>query len=437
MKLLPLAFLLLWQSVAVSQAVSQTVAPDFVQAERAYFLYQRSIVPSGPGLSCAVLDADTFAHSAASLKDLRLFPQTTQAREIPYAITLSEPVQPDSESARVFNLGFKGRSLSFDLAMPHRPYTEVDLNLSGSDFIATATVTGTDTPGSTTGTRLGEFTLFDLTSQRLSRNTTLPLQESSFPYLHVELSLSPAPGAPSLQVSPQMIAGASVPPSREAQTVFAATTETSTITQQGRQSIIRFHLPQRVPVERISFELAPGFTKNFSRDVTLRDRSTGTPTADETLSGNIFRVRLTQAGREIRQQRLSIPATLGSNLQSDSEVEIVVNNGDDQPLPIAAVRLEMRQRRLCFEAASTDPLTLFYGDPTLSSPVYDFARTVTLTNHDPLARVGSEQKNPVYTPRPDTRAATERHPELIWVAFLAVICILAIVAIRSTRRLPR
>jgi hypothetical protein len=32
---------------------------------------------------------------------------------------------------------------------------------------------------------------------------------------------------------------------------------------------------------------------------------------------------------------------------------------------------------------------------------------------------------------------TERHPELIWIIFLAVICVLAVVAIRSSRHLSR
>jgi len=322
--------------------------------------------------------------------------------------------------------------------MPQRPYTEVVLDLAGADYIASATVTGMEQPGGSGGTRLGEFTLFDLSSQRLSRSTALPLQEASFPYLHVELNISPAPGVRGFEPSPQMVRGASVPPSREAQTVFTVAAETHAITQRGRETIARFTLPERVPVEQVSFVLAPEFKGNFSREVTISDHASGTPaSAGEVISGSISRVRLTEAGREIRQQRLSIPTTMGSNLQSAAEVEIAIHNGDDQPLPISAVRLEMRQRRLCFSASSTASLTLFYGDPALLAPEYDFARTVVLTNQTPEARVGPEQRNPVYTERRDTRPATERHPELVWVAFLAVICILAVIAIRSSRHLPR
>jgi hypothetical protein len=132
-----------------------------------------------------------------------------------------------------------------------------------------------------------------------------------------------------------------------------------------------------------------------------------------------------------------VPATLGSNFQSPAQVEVAVNNGDDEPLPITAVRLEMRERKLCFDAASLDPVTLFYGDSTLAAPQYDYARTFSANGTVHAAAVGVEQQNPIYRPRPDTRAATERHPELVWVVFLAVICVLAIIALRSTRHLPR
>ncbi|MEG9434755.1 hypothetical protein JAO29_00965 [Edaphobacter sp. HDX4] len=430
MKLISLLLLLFWQAGANPATT--------VTAQRQYFLYQRAIVPTAVGQNCAVLDAATFAHAAGSLRDLRLFAQTAAPREVPYAITLSEPVQPDAEPARVLNLGIREHLVSFDLVMPRRPYTAVVLDLAATDYVAVATVTGVDQPGKISGTWLGEFTLFDLTSQHLSRSTTLPLQESTFPYLHVELRISPAPGVRRLQLSPRIVRGASVPPSREAQTVFVPAVETRSVSQRGRQTVARFALPKHVPIERVYFVLSSGYRDNFSRNVVISDHASGMPaSAGEVLSGNIFRVRLTQAGTEINQQQLSVPATLGSNLQSSAEVEVTVNNGDDQPLPIVAVELQMRQRRLCFNATSMDSLTLFYGDSTLAAPEYDFARTIQFTNQSAPARVGPEQRNPAYTHRPDTRSLTERHPELVWVAFLAVVCILAVVAIRSSRHLPR
>jgi hypothetical protein len=420
--------LLLWQ--AVSPGINTSVAdPQF-------FRYERIItLPAGAGQTCIVISPQIFPNAAPSLKDLRLY---QEHREVPYAITLSEPLQPDNESARVLNLGLRGRTIVFDLAMPARPYTEVGLNLDGKDYLATATVSGSNDLSAKSSTHLGEFTLFDLSSQHLSRNTTLELQESSFPYLHIELTASPAPGNVNFTATPRMVAGATVPPSREAQTLYTTAVETNTIVQRGHRTIATFVLPERIPIERVSFRVAPDFKSNFSRDVRISDRPTGTPpAAGENIAGTILRVKLTQAGREIREQQLSVPATIGSNLQSAAIVEVAVENGNDAPLPLAAVSLEMRERKLCFDAPTSAPLTLYYGDSALTAPQYDYARLFSTAGSIRTAELGSEQKNPVYRSRPDTRPITERHPELLWIALLTVICSLGVVAVHSSKRLPR
>ena len=177
MKQVLLLAVLLWQATSNSEPVS---------ADPQYMRYQRTVtVNNGSGQNCAVVDPQIFPHAAPSLKDLRLY---QDGREVPYAITLSEPQQPDSDTAHVRNLGLRGRNIVFDVEMPNRSYTEITLDLAGQDFLATATVSGTRDPNYSNQTRLGEFTLFDLTSQHLSRNTTLHLQETSLPYLHIELA---------------------------------------------------------------------------------------------------------------------------------------------------------------------------------------------------------------------------------------------------------
>ena len=416
-----LAFLL-WQATPGSEPAA---------TDPQYLRYQRAVtVPSGSGQSCAVIDPLIFPHAAPSLKDLRLY---QGGHEVPYAITLSVPQQPDSDTGRVRNLGLRGRNIVFDVEMPNRPYTEITLDLAGHDFLATATVTGTRDPNYSNQTRLGEFTLFDLTSQHLSRNTTLHLQETSLPYLHIELSASPATGNRAFTATPEMVQDVTVPPSREAQSIYTTAATTTTITRRGRQSIATFALPERIPVERVSFDLAPAYKANFSRDVRIMDRPDGVNAMSESLAGTILRVHLTQAGREIRQEQLSVPATLGSNMQSAATVEVLVDNGDDTPLPIAAVRLEMRQRKICFDVSGTQPLTLFYGDLALTAPQYDYARLFTPSDAMQTAQLGPEQLNPDYRDRPDARPFTDRHPHLLWIVLLIVVCILAIVAIRSSK----
>jgi hypothetical protein len=422
--------LLLWQ-VAPS--------PRTPVADPQFLRYQRTIsLPNGAGQSCVAIDPRIFPNAAPSLKDLRIYQSAgRQSREIPYAVTLSEPAQSDSEPARILNLGLRGKTIVFDLGMPARPYTEVTLDLAGKDYLATAIVSGTSDLHAIASTTLGEFTLFDLTSQHLSSNTTIHLQESSFPYLHIELTASPAPGNNTFVATPRMVDGATIPPSREAQTVYTTVAGSTSITQRGRKTIASFLLPERVPIERVSFVLDPDFKSNFSRDVQISDRPVGTPpAAGEIIAGTILRVRLTQAGREIRQQQLSVPATLGSNLQSAATMDVAVENGDDAPLPITAVRLEMRERKLCFDAPTAEPLTLYYGDPALTAPQYDYARLFSTAGAVHTAQLGAEQLNPTYHPRPDSRPITERHPDLLWIALLTVICSLAVVAVHSSKKLP-
>ena len=70
--------------------------PESATPDPNYFRYQRAITSAADsGQSCVVIDPQVFPHASASLKDLRLY---GDGREIPYAITLSEPQQADSDA---------------------------------------------------------------------------------------------------------------------------------------------------------------------------------------------------------------------------------------------------------------------------------------------------------------------------------------------------
>ncbi len=397
----------------------------------AFSRFRRSVQVPAPGQACVILDATTFAHAAPFLKDLRLYDGSPGAHEIPFVLTLSEAQEGESEPAHILNLGVEAHAISFDLAMPNRPYTEVVLDLAGQNFLATANVTGISAPGSREGTRLGSFNLFDLSAQHLSRSTSLHLQESSFPFLHITLTASPA-GDAAFTPTPAMVRGATIPPSREAQTLFTVATETSTFEQRGKSTLAHLSLPARVPIEQLAFTLDPAFHANFSRDVTLSSHAPGVQSSSgDIVTGTIERVRMTRSGREISDQQLTTPATLGANLQEPADVDVTVNNGDDPPLALRSVALEMRQHSLCFQAASAQQLTLTYGDAALPAPVYDFARTYTPAAHSAVAQLGPEEHNPGWHARADTRPFTERHPHLLWIALLIVVCSLALIAFRS------
>jgi hypothetical protein len=450
-------------------------------AQPRYMRYLRALdVPQGSGQACAVLDAEIFPHAAPSLIDLRVFPspaagapspaapsQSTSdaSHEVPYAITLSESASQETTQAHLLNLGAgAAHTIAFDLTMPQRPYSSVTLDVDPTlhDFLGTAAVTASDALGGKGhSVSFGSFTIFDLTAQHLSRSTTLPLPESTFPYLHISLAMADAPGAHGPEESasrfvPSIVTGATVPPSREAQAIYTAVAETRALGTHGRESIATFEIPARVPVERVEFLIAPTFKGNFSRDVRVTataapiakgaageaSASNGNESVDadqrpplpETLTSNILRVRANEAGREINSEDLTVPAVLGANLQRAAKVEVAIENGDDQPLPIAAVRLEMRQRRLCFDAvaATAGPLALYYGDPTLLAPVYDYERLFTPSEKPLIVTLGPQLANPDFTPRPGApRSFIDRHPEVLWIALIAAIAALGFVALKS------
>jgi hypothetical protein len=428
-------------SAIAAAVVLQLAAPGPGPApDPQHFQYRRTMqVPSEvTGQACALLDASVFAHAATeSLDDLRLYGQaTTKPMEIPFTVTESETQHVDADSAAIRNLGLRNGDIVFDIAMPPRPYTAVNLQLNAKNFLATARVSASSMP-----IDLGQFTLFDLSTQHLSRSTTLPLQESTFPVLHVTLHLTPAPGTPSQAFPASIVEGATVPPSREAQTLYTPVAETTALTQRGHQTIATIRVPAHVPVERVSFTLAPAFDKsqkNFLRPVEITshpDQSEDSSTA-EVLTGEISRVHLVQAPGElpIDSRRLSVDATLGASLRGSATVEVAIDNGDDPPLPIAAVQLEMRQRGLCFDASLGTAYTLMYGDTALHTPVYDYARLFSAAPHPIAAVLGPEEPNPAFAPRADARPYTERHPELLWIGLLAVVAALGSVALRSARR---
>ena len=106
------------------------------------------------------------------------------------------------------------RQLNADLEMPHRSYSQVDLAFNARNFVASAHVTGLRTVNDPSPVFLGDFTLFDLTAQHLGSGLSIPIAESTFPYLRLHLTFEPAPGNSALLIAPSTLNSAQVPPVR-------------------------------------------------------------------------------------------------------------------------------------------------------------------------------------------------------------------------------
>lgn len=420
-----------------------------------HFHYQRAIqVPAGAsGQACAVLDPAIFAHADAALNAVRLY---SQGREIPFVVTKSGEGDQDVEDALVLHRESRDGKIVFDLKMPDRSYTEVDLDLAGKDFYATATVSGVNSDSRTSGSGaavpIGKYALFDLTSEGLGRSLTLPLQEEKFSQLHIELTLLPARADGVRSFDPEMVRGAKVPPTREAQSIYTTIAETHHLEAaeghpfqtsesqrfQAKGQSVAFLVPAHVPVERVTFRLKPGFEKNFLRHVQMKMKSAESgDSPDEAESiGEIQRVILPgiPGGPRIEEQKLSLPIETMSNVRGSALMEITVEDAGEPPLPLDAVALEMRQREVCFEAEPDQAYELRYGDDApVSAPVYDYAASFRSGAATVSAILLPEAKNTDFVPRRDERSYRARHPELLWIGFLAIVALLGASAIHGVK----
>ncbi len=391
--------------------------------------YQRAVqLPSDrSGVACVALDAQVLAHTAsAAHNDLRLFRTGANGSvsEVPYTLTESGPEPVADATATPENTAVHGNELAFDLRMPARLYSEVRLRLDLRDFVATATVEGRDGRGKRAS--LGSVPVFDLSAAHDGRWTSLLLAESNWPELHIVLAVRTPEGKPLLGLTPGMVQGAAVPPSRTRQTQFVPVVETRRVEQRGTMSAAVLRVPAHVPVERVAFTFQPGFEGNFSREVTVSARADGAPVMDTeaTDAGAIAHVSLASGDPRLYPIALredAVNATLGATLVRPATVLVAVHNEGLPPLPIRSVALEMRERKLCFPVEPGGSYTLRYGDAALPEPRYDegamaIPAQVVDAHLEPI--LGPEEKNPHFVQRHDTRPLLRRHPEIFWLLLL-------------------
>ena len=192
--------------------------------------------------------------------------------------------------------------------------------------------------------------------------------------------------------------------------------------QKGRLTVISCHVPPRVPLNRVSFQIDPNQV-NFRRTVTLKDEQDA-----QISSGEITRVRVSRAGTLVINEELAVD-TSGNH----GNLTIDVDNGDNPPLAITAVQPLTVERRVYFDPQGKTTLKLYYGDDKLSAPVYDYARFFHRDDSPAPAQLDPGTHNPQYTARPDQRPWSERHTVMLWTAMLIAVLALAILALRGLR----
>ncbi|MGC2033595.1 MAG: DUF3999 family protein [Steroidobacteraceae bacterium] len=406
----------------------------FALPEIRYFRYERPIqtAPQQTGQTCLVVDPAIFAHAAPQLADLRLYHDDA---ETPYVIRVATAAAGAEKSIQTLNLGVRGGETVFDAELPDMHYSDLSLAVTAQNFIATVSVSGSRNKAASTATKLGTYTIFDLTKQRLGRSTVLHLPESDFPYLHFRIEGS---------LHPDHITGLSVERLPATQPTFVSVAESSQFTQKDRTTVFEFTVPAHVPVDRVVF--TPGPTPpQFSREVNISVVPIAPPPATDreeppqavTSPGSLLRIHSVQDGKRLDEERLTIEAPrayLWSGFDTVSKWTVTVDNGDDLPISVKSLQLQMLQRTLCFDAVAHASYALYYGDSELSAPRYDYAMLFAPQANPAHVAAGAEQPNPALQSRPDERPFSEKHPALLWIALIAVIALLGAIALKSRKR---
>lgn len=400
-----------------------------------YFRYVREIKISAPGQqNYIVVDQDLWEHSRADLSDVRLYNGATQ---IPYALRKqSGGVFSLEQDARILNLGTVADKTEFDIdAGALEEYDRIRLRLSARNFVATAKISGKNSANDANAVQIGESTLYDFTRENLGSNFVLQIPSASFPFLHVQLSSG---------IKPEQVKSAAISDISEkrAQWVPAGVCRAGSApalgqfeTPEPHASWYRCAFSSAVPIDRLMFQVDEAQI-NFRRDVRVFSVSAAAPgentgsnrQADFGLvsTGEISRIKTTREGKNIVSENLalSLPEV------RTKELAIEIGNGDDAPLSLTVLPFSTA-RRIYFDPAGRTSIRLYSGDEKLGPPTYDYAKFFHEDASAVEAHLGPASENSAYTGRPDERPWSEQHKGILWIAMLAAVAVLALLAIRG------
>jgi hypothetical protein len=109
--------------------------------------------------------------------------------------------------------------------------------------------------------------------------------------------------------------------------------------------------------------------------------------------------------------------------------DLLVEEGDNAPLPLAPPRLLLPANRLRFFSPAADPLTLLYGQPGLQPPRYDLSLLAPRLLGEAAHEITLGPESP-QGPEPDA-AATEK--KIFWGALVGAVLVLLVILGRLVR----
>lgn len=404
------------------------VAALAASAAHPAFRYERPVQLSSAIASetCVVLPLGLLPHASPMLQDLRIM---AGDREIAYQLRVSSDADENvGRPQQILNLGERNGVISFDVEVTEPRYSRVLLKMARSHFSVLVHVTGVDHPGEA-GVAFPAIAYSSDTSEDEPQVKLISLPESNFRYLHFEVqTLALDPVTPRDIAGVDVLAGITEPP-RYLQAAVASAPQ-----QMPHETIYEFAVPANVPLDRLSFA-SDDPNAVFSRTADLERYPSSPPRSGTTpapaQSEGVTLARSPEAKRP-KAERGPNTIDLGLGAASyPSIVRLTIQNGDDAPIALHAVTLEMRERRFCFLPKPDTAYTLRYGDPSLGPPQYDLTPIEAAGANASVSTLGPER---ALAPEiVEARPFTERHPVTLWLALILVVGTLGAVALRSAR----
>jgi hypothetical protein len=345
------------------------------------------------------------AHARGGLADLRVV--DAEGNQVPWRRVPEDIVGPGP--ALVLNSGRRdGQAVALiDVGPRRRFYERAELDIAGANFVGRVTVLGADRRRGPY-TRLSTTTVFDVEGATSARSTTVVFPPTDFRFLELRAT----------GVSRILSA-----------TVFAQYERPRLVRRRhgivggpkdrARRSVYTLDFGVRgIPVTRL--EIRADKTARYDRPVTVH--------------GSNDRVRFIPlgGGRMTRAPGLST-----RTIDIDSRfryLRVTIENGDDPPLQFVMVETYGPSFALMVERGHPTPLRLYYGDPDLDAPSYEFARLPAERPTEILdpSRLAPEQLNPAF--ELPGKPFGERNRWLIQVALVAAAIVVAAAGFLALRR---
>ncbi len=178
-----------------------------------------------------------------------------------------------------------------------------------------------------------------------------------------------------------------------------------------------------IPASEVHFAVAP---LEFIRRVGLA-ASDDKREWNSFASGQIYRFH---RGEKV-QQALSVP--IPYRAASARYWRVTVENGNDAPLPVAAVQLYTTPRHLMFEQQPGRSYSLIYGQQRAEAAEYDLGERVNQQGRTTAlaVKLGPEEVNVAWI---DPRPWTEAHAVFLWGVLLLAVIAIGFTAVQSMRR---